>query len=645
MKPPIFLQLSAAARSYARHSAFAAWTFALSYCPALAAQTAASAAATTATAETADPNGAEEPSSTEPSPRDHLVVYLSLNETTLQPQAIFDALEEEFKIPVTRSEQPAGLRLVVHNKQLSASYVGDDGSKVERELTLPEQSSTQILTIRLLSGSIARDEAGALLALLKAPAPPPPPKEESSQPAPEPEEASPTPVSKDTLAQEKPKEPPPEATSQAAPPEKLPPPLPTVPASASFSGGLSYPQELSKKATRLHVGFLSSDIGSLKGLSATFISHRNRGLDRNGAGSGVQLAVAALHTGGDFKGINLAAMVGSGVGTLDGVQASGLFSLQRGDMKGVQLTGLVSARTGDLQGIQLGGLGAFQLGKLEGLQAAGLASFNGSDLLGFQAAGLVAINGGHLEGAQMAMFGTYSHRGLHGYQMGFINVARQQLEGWQVGLINVAGDFNGTQIGLLNIGGNGKGNQIGLMNIAKDLKGVALAPVNIIPKMRNQLLAYTSYFPSGKLEGTPKGPMVHVGVKFLPSVVYSQLSLGLGLESEECLNLDNADSSSARCHGDRIVYAPSFAVGARSKWGKVVYLDLDGQYQFVRGTNSSRSSLHQLLGRATLGVEFSPLIGAFIGGGPRLDFYEGPRVPSPPDVTLGWHAFGGLSFF
>ncbi len=581
----------------------------------------------------------ESPDSEPPVKMNHLVAYLVLEESQLSRARIAQALEDEFHVPVAWSKTPAGLNLVIRGEQLSASFETETGAVVEREMDLPSDPANQLTTIALLSGSIARDESGALIALLRAPVPEPLLDDETSRTeVPPPEEG--------TADPDPPVETPPPSETKA--PVKTPSPekdpLPQVLASASLTGSLTYPRALPKKKTHLHIGAISSDIGSLDGVAASLIAHRNRGTDRDGAGSGVQLAVAFLHTGGDFKGVNASALVASGSGQLNGALLGGLFSLQRGDLFGPQLSGLTSVSVGDTVGVQLAGLGALQLGGIEGVQAAGLFVYTRGDVLGFQGSALSTMAGGRVKGTQLAALSTYAGQGVSGYQMALVNVARKRLDGVQLGLVNVAGDFKGTQLGLINIGGKGKGNQIALMNIGKDLDGAAIAPINIIPGIRHQLLTYASYFPSRKKEGTPDGPLVHLGVKFLPGKVYTQLGFGMGIESEEC-ERSGSEPEVEQCYGGGIIYAPSFAIGVRSEFNRVLHLDVDMQYQFMRGFNQSRSSLHQMLGRAALGIQFAPAFGFFVGAAPQVQFYEGPRVESPPSVSVGWTAFSGLSFF
>ena len=585
-------------------------------------------------------SSADAPANAAPSTQNsqHLIVHLELIDTELDERAIQDALAEEFQIAVSFSERSDGLTLKVRAHVLSVSFKNEDGSILERQLDLPEDRSQQLTTIALLSGSIARDETGALIARLRAPAIP----EES-------------PVDADNADNMES-----DPTSDAAPPQK-PVPAPATPdealkiddktkkpkleetfGSLSFVGHLTLPKKLEEKTSHAHLGFLSSDIGSLKGVAATLGIHINRGSDRDGSGQGVQAVVVYLQNNDRFSGVNASALVANNLGHTHGVLAAGLVTLGLGKTQGLQLSGLASIGTQSTRGAQLAGLSSLQTGKIEGVQAAGLTAYTHKDITGMQVAGLASIAGGRVSGVQLAGLGTYAQQ-LSGYQMALVTVAAKRLDGVQLGLINIAGDSNATRIGLINVGRNGTGTQIGLLNVARDHKGAAIAPINIIPKIRNQLLVYGSYFPTDKKEGSPDGPLAHLAIKFLPGAVYTQIGLGIGAEAKECVATE--DSNDDTCYGDGIVYAPSFALGVRSRLSKLVHIDVDAMYQYVRGFNQSRSSTHQIAGRAAFGLQPLPALGFFVGAGPQLELREGPRVDAPPEVSFGWNGFAGLAFF
>jgi len=558
-----------------------------------------------------------------------MVVHLELHDTQLDEEAIRAALSEEFRVPVTLSTTSAGLTLRVTGRSLSASFKDQDGSLVERQLELPEAPDQQLTTLVLLSGTIARDESGALLAALQAPPPPVPPVESPPISGPEtPTTAAP---------------PPPTPVSRPAPPlasppsPAAPPPLPQTIFSASLVGTLNAPRDLGQRRTHLHLGLISARLGAIGGIGATLLVHRNLGRDRDGAGGGVQAAGVYLDNHGAFRGVLGSALLAHNNGPLQGLLIGGLVGLQRDTLVGAQASGLASWAYGNTVGVQLAGLTSVQIGALRGAQLAALVSFSTGDMTGIQAAAVTAFSGGKASGAQVSALMSYAHQGFCGYQMSAINVALRKVEAVQLGLLNIAGDFKGTRIGLINIGGHGRGAQVGLLNVSKSMKGAAIAPLNIIPGMRNQVISYVSHHPAADLEGMVKGPLYHVGVKFLPGRIYTQVAFGLGVEAEEC--------TEEECFGGGTVYAPSFAIGAHNAITQLLFVDADIQYQLIRGFNDSRSSSHQVLGRLAVGLQPTRWLGVLLGGGPLVEFYEGPRVDPAPDVAVKWHAFGGLTFF
>lgn len=562
----------------------------------------------------------------------HLIVHLELVDTQLDERAIRDALAEEFQIAVSFSERSDGLTLKVRAHVLSVSFKNEDGSILERQLDLPEDRSQQLTTIALLSGSIARDETGALIARLRAPAI----LEESPVDA-DNTESNPA---NDTAPPQEPAPAPNKAPETDDVTKK--PRLEETFGSLSFVGRLTIPKKLEDKTSHAHLGFLSSDVGSLKGVAATLGIHINRGSDRDGSGQGVQAAVVYLQNNDRFSGVNASALVASNLGQTEGVLAGGLVTLCLGATQGLQISGLASIGTQSTRGAQLAGLSSLQTGNIKGVQAAGLTAYTHKDITGMQMAGLVSIAGGQLSGGQLAGLGAYAQQ-MSGYQMALVNVAGKRLDGVQLGLINIAGDSSATRIGLINVGRNSTGTQIGLLNVARDHKGAAIAPLNIIPKIRNQVLVYGSYFPTDEKEGSPDGPLAHLAIKFLPGAVYTQIGLGIGAESKECVASE--DSNDDTCYGDGIVYAPSFALGVRSQLSRLFHIDVDAMYQYVRGFNQSRSSTHQIAGRAAFGLQPLPALGFFVGAGPQLELREGPRVEAPPEVSFGWNGFAGLAFF
>ena len=175
----------------------------------------------------------------------------------------------------------------------------------------------------------------------------------------------------------------------------------------------------------LQIGEETADVLGLR-LGLPYASHNNV--------EGVDLALFATDTAGDFTGLQLAGFY-NGVGhTMRGVQAAGLINDVKGDVLGIQLAGLAN-RAG---------------GFAEGLQIAGIANL-GRDMPG-------------LVGGQLSVFYNSANR----------------LEGVQIGLLNYAGDVQGAQIGFINGATSVRGLQIGLFNAAKRLDGVQIGLSNYI---------------------------------------------------------------------------------------------------------------------------------------------------------------------
>lgn len=587
-----------------------------------------------------------------------LAVRLELVDTTLTRQVVFEALRQEFGSDVVQSTGAHGLHLLVKGRVLEASFEDKSGTRVERALELPEEPAAQIETIALLSGNLARDEAGTLLSELRA-------KEEDLAAA-----AAPSSPSETEKAEDAP-EPPTEASStesgeaEPAPPADKPPAdeqgkssplkkeLDVVPLSVAFYRDLSAPKNLDERLLRLHLGIVYSEIGSLDGFSVSLIALRNLGRGAQGSGQGVQVAPIWLGNDGYFRGFSGTMIASTHFGGLEGVQAGGIFAFQKNETLGAQLGGAAAVAMSDFEGVQLAGAAAFTWGEFEGGQGAGAASILLGDLSGVQGAGAVALTSGNAEGVQAAgvlalvaermdgvqMAPVAIAQELDGAQVGVINMTYRSLDGFQVGGFNVAGDTHGSQFGLINIGGNVSGSQVGLLNIAKDVDGIALAPVNIVPGIRNQLVAYGSWAPSESLEGTPSGPLGHVGVKFMSDPLYTQLTFGLGQESEEC------STATGACVGGGVEYAPGFAIGGRIPLIGDLFSELDVQYQLEKAFSAATAHRHAVLGRAALGYEFSRAFALYAGGGPRLNI----RVPSgaelPEPVTVQPHVFAGIQVF
>jgi hypothetical protein len=593
-----------------------------------------------------------------------VAVSVTLQNTELKESEIRQALANEFRAPVVKGDGKQGLLLSVDGQKLQARYLDAAGQVIERAIDLPREKRHQLDTIALLSGNLARDEAGELLAELRAaqaaeatlpeprelpePAelPEPPPLAEGDKPVEPPADSSAD--SKKAPSDKKPAEKKPQEAgprpARAKNPEAQDPSRPLLPVtefSAALWGDITYPDNIDQKKSHIHLGLVHSEIGSLQGFGANLLILRNLARDRYYAGEGVQAAIAWSETQGFFRGFQGAVIASLGKGGIEGVQGAAIFSFQKNETLGAQLAGVASLSMSDIEGGQGAGTFAGLWGDLKGVQAAGAVTVTTGDLLGAQLAGGAAIVGGRIEGFQAAPV-TFAAE-VDGFQLAVANLAYKKMEGFQLAVGNFAGDVQGTQIGLLNIGGKVEGAQIGVINIAKDVKGVAFAPVNIIPGIRNQIVLYESWTPATATEATPAGPVTHLGFKFMPEPFYTQLTFGIGAEAEACP--DGLLPGDAGCTGNGVFYAPGFAVGARAKLVGGLFLESDLQYQFESAFGPTNAHRHAALARAALGYDFSKKFGIYAGGGPRMDVQADAQGKYNTNPTWSPHVFAGIQVF
>lgn len=602
-----------------------------------------------------------------------LLVHIELEETELKHDEVLASLQEEFGVPLALTDEPFGLQIHVKGNTLTARYVDDLGKSVERQMELPPAHAQKLDTVALLAGNLARDEAGDLLAQLRPQevAPPAPAEENVEAPLPpvveqRSEESKVTqagsedpvaPLAAESAQKEVQPEKPasPDPAPQFAAPEN--PRLKTSKFAFSLTGSRSYPDSIHDKKVGLGLGLFYSDFGALKGFAGNVIALRNRGADRSGAGSGVQLATGWVRTDGYFKGVTLAVGATSGRGGHAGAQLAVGASLQNKKFKGTQLA-VGAAITGeDFRGVQgaVGFSGTWR--DFEGVQLGGAGSYAGGNFEGTQLSLLGNLTQGEFEGFQLALLGNYSGTSVNGMQLGAVNVtpyidgtqvglvntSYDQVKGVQVGIVNVAGDFQGTQVGVLNIGGKGKGSQFALVNVAADLEGTAIAPINVIPGARNQLLTYVSYSDSPKEEGLPGGPMTHVGLRVLPGPIYTQMSFGLGPEARECP--EGASKDDPSCTGGGAEYALGLALGGRVQLIKALSFEMDIQYLFEKAFGQGQNMRHSILARPALSFQAAERLAIFAGAGPQMTLKTGPAAS--PDPELGWlpQFYGGLQLF
>jgi hypothetical protein len=595
-------------------------------------------------------------------------VQLQLENTELTPAEVVNALEEEFGVVITVTEEPAPLLLQVNSRTLTASFENESGETVSRELNLPEAPSQQADAVALLAGNIARDEAAILLAQLTAA------QEKKAEEKRRLAETAEKLKEEEELILEKEQEQAVEERRLEADSERRKreaeaeekekaeklaqrPPIPIVPYSFTFSGDIGTPEKLSQKQTQFGLGAVYTDVGSVDGFAASILLLRNRGRAQNGAGRGAQLSLIWLGREGEFEGFSGSLIAATERGGTQGVQAGGLVALQDGDVEGAQLSLGAAVANGKIQGGQAGLVMASAPGDLQGIQLSLVASLMGGNVEGIQGSAIAASTRGNIQGGQLGGISAYTQEKVDGFQIGFstvareidgfqfggVNVARHSVDGAQIGVVNYGGGEADTQVGLINIGGRVRGSQIGLLNVAQDVDGVAIAPFNIVPGLRTQLVTYASYTHLQESRvGTPDPMMFHVGAKVLSGSFYSEFSFGLGPEGEEC---SGPTGDPLECTGGGVAYAPGVAFGGRFQLSESFFLEGDLQYEFQKAFSPSDLHQHALAPRFSAGFQVSEHVASYIGGGPRFAFRDGTEISNGPEFNVFPYVYGGLRFF
>ena len=600
-----------------------------------------------------------------------LALQLELKETQLNLAEVIAALAEEFGFtPLAHDpEGPAVaglLSIFVQGRSLRVSFRDDTGQAVERRVKLPFDRQRSLDTVALLAGNLARDEADALLAEMRAreealQAPPLPPAEEAPAVGPK---AQPTQTPTKALEESAARS---DQVSVALP-QQSPPKKPSLPAkkplkeedfTVSFAGRLAYPGDLSGTLSHFELGFAYSELGAIEGVAGTLFASNILGAGPDGAGKGAQLAGLWAHNEGQFEGATGAALLATSTGRLRGAQLSAIAASSQGKLEGAQVAGLAGVVRGNTEGAQLSGIANLHMGDLQGAQLAGGAAILRGDVLGVQGAGGVVSTIGNVEGAQLAALATFCSgevRGgqaaafniaaqLTGAQVGVANLAAGGLDGFQLGVVNVsAGDeLSGAQMGLVNVAGRGAATQVGVINVAQHNDGTSLGLLNFVPGQRTQAVSYASYAEHKQRFGYPQGPMGHLAVKYLPNALYTQLGLGLGRGVEECRASTTENTS--RCRGGGLVLAPSLALGVRGEFGTVVFAEVDLSYQFEKALEAPQLWHHALLARAALGFQLSDSVALFVGGGPRVNLSVDQAQSPLPDAGFSPHGYAGVQFF
>ncbi|MBL8621534.1 MAG: hypothetical protein JNK64_09530 [Myxococcales bacterium] len=250
----------------------------------------------------------------------------------------------------------------------------------QRAIALPAAPGAAAEVVALVVGNLARDEAGALLAALAAPA-------TSPDPAPAPLAIDPT-------------------LGAAAPP---PPPIAAPP--------VAPPAREAAPRTATHYGF-----GLVPGMAYDVDGRGWRG------GVAIDLVVGGRRRMAAFNVSGAASVV---VEDVRGTQIAGAIT-HAGAVQGTQIAGAV-ATAGDVKGTQIAGAVAATRGDVRGAQIAGAVAVAGG-AVDTQIGGAVSV-ARRVRGVQLAGAVNVADR-VDGVQVGVVNVAGSG-DGVSIGLINV----------------------------------------------------------------------------------------------------------------------------------------------------------------------------------------------------------------
>jgi hypothetical protein len=100
-----------------------------------------------------------------------LVVEVEPGGSAIDPEAVRRVVAAELRIDVVDApvaEALGVLSVELSRAQVSMSYLSREGQEVSRAVSLPQELDQQLQVIALLAGNLARDEAGELLAWMRA---------------------------------------------------------------------------------------------------------------------------------------------------------------------------------------------------------------------------------------------------------------------------------------------------------------------------------------------------------------------------------------------------------------------------------------------------------------------------------------------
>jgi hypothetical protein len=394
----------------------------------------------------------------------------------IEPEPLRAAIEAELGTPVALSTGAAAPHLVVEGESLSAvriAFVGEAGvataEPISRYVDVSSTREHATSTVALLAANLVRDEAGELLAVLRAQNAAVQPVAPAPAPALEP--VMPDAAATAALAQDDPLEP------EGCDPIDLKP----LVFGSDFVPyvGTSY-RDRAQEQRRLSLNFVGWS-GGLDGFELSFVA----GLHTRQV-CGVQIAFGANLVNGAVSGAQVA-----------------MLNLARGRVDGVQV-GMLNGSGGTLSGVQVG-LAGIALRDVEGAQV-----------------GLANVARGRVDGAQLGLANVALGR-VEGVQIGNVNFAGGGHEGFQLGLANISGGpVRGVQLGMANVSaGRVNGAMLGLLNVARDADA-AIGVVNVLWEGRTHVDLWVG-----------DAGMGFVGVEHGSKRVHNIFGVGFGARNEE----------------------------------------------------------------------------------------------------------------
>lgn len=515
---------------------------------------------------------------------------LEVNEASVR-----DAILEELGLGAAPASSTAPIRVglqVARGGQLTVTLSTSAGA-LSRSVAAPARADEVPEVAALLVGNLARDEAGDLLAELRATRA----KTASAAPLP------PEPLLPDPL-------PPEPGVSVEREPERRALPLDAVNLSLVYPVTLLRSTE--ERRLALELGLLYSRLGALSG-----VAFNVAGLAQvDGEASGWVLGGIGYYVGGPGEGVFMSGVFGVTRERFDGISLTTAANLHFGDLTGFALAGGINVATGVMDGAELSA--GFNLaGEVAGAQVTGGLNLANGAVEGVQLAGAANIADGPVEGVQLA---------------GALNIATDPVDGTQIsGGMNLADGIQGLQLSIINIGGDVDGLQLGIVNVARDVNGVQLGLVNVARKVEGVSLGFVPYSEEGRTQAVAwydTSQPFNIGVRFQSGVLYAMPTFGYSPSSEGygAQVLGSGEAS----------YSPGFSLGLRLPLNRA-FADLDVNYSNPSNTLGYDEHSIDLRYRVLAGWQFTRAFGVFAGGGVRHHFRtQGPDEESvDPELSVG----------